>query len=118
MKTGKKSRLNLIAVVAGLVIAAGLFVLAAHRKGSTGVLAEGVYNTGTYEVEVRQYGSSYRMKIRGDEELYITATPFAGVGINYFRYDGSQEFDIVKEGDTYTLYNNGSVVATGWRFDG
>ncbi len=121
MEKSKRSRINLIAAAAGIVIAAGLFFFAAYRnvsRGSSGVLKEGLYNAGGYQVEVRQYGSLYRMRVVGEEELYITAAPFAGVGINYFRYDGSQEFDIVKEGDTYSLYNGGHMVASGWRFDG
>ena len=117
MEKSKRSHLNMIAVTAGLVIVAGLFFYAAYHKGSDRVLEDGIYNVNGSQAEVIRYGSRYRIRIIGDEELYYTATPFAGVVMNYFKYDDSQEFEIVKDGDTYSLYNNGDAVAAGWRFD-
>lgn len=118
----------MIALIAGIVVAAVFFVLAAVNGrrdtamyNKSGALSEGRYKMTTasgkeFGVIVTQHGERYRFEIEGETKLYITRKPYGELGLNYFKYDDSQEFDVRLEDGLYYLSRDGIDMSTGLRF--
>ena len=125
----RKAKLPLIALIAGRGAAVALFVFAAASGrqdtalyGKDGALSEGRYKMTTesgkeFGVIVTRHGSRYRFEIEGETKLYITRKPYGELGLNYFKYDDSQEFDVRSEDGLYYLSRDGVDMSTGLRFE-
>ena len=119
----------MIALIAGILAAVMLLVFAAvNGRRDTGIYTGGgVLNEGRYKmttangkefsVIVTQHGSRYRFEVEGETKLYITRKPYGELGLNYFKYDDSQEFDLRHEGGLYYLSRDGIDMSTGLRFE-
>ena len=125
----RKKIFPLIALIAGIAVAAALFVFAAAEGrrdtvlyNSDGALSEGRYKMTTasgkeFGVIVTRHGSRYRFEIEGETKLYITRKPYGELGLNYFKYDDSQEFDVRNVDGLYYLSRDGVDMSTGLRFE-
>jgi len=129
MKMSRKHHVISTVLAAGSIIPVLIFCITAC-KDKTLPLEDGVYHITHAEgegdvpglpegasAELRHYGDRYRIRIIGDEELYLTDSPFEGMRLNYFKYDDSQEFELQRDGDLFILIRDGETVSSGWRFE-